>query len=337
MSIKDIIKKHEGLRLEAYPDPGSGGDPWTIGYGHTKNVKKGDKITVTQAEVFLDEDMFHAYSVVDRLVTVPLTRQQRDALCSFVFNVGGEALRKSTLLKLLNQGKYKEAADQLLRWNKASGKVMTGLTTRRKEERALFLSGTGLTEEVFPIEKEANMAPFLVAAIPTLIQALPEFAKIFQKKDVAERNVEALEKAVEIVVQATGATNVQEAVEMVEKSPEVAQEANTALRVNRAELLDILERFNKMEQENIQAAREFSSSEPYMVSTSWLKLKFIHILSVLFVAFSGTFVSMNWESLTPELKGAVITLMVIAGWNGVRDYWMGSSSGSDKKTEQLMK
>jgi hypothetical protein len=74
-----------------------------------------------------------------------------------------------------------------------------------------------------------------------------------------------------------------------------------------------------------------------MVSTKWLKLKFIHILSIIFVAFSGTFVSMNWESLTPELKGAVITLMVIAGWNGVRDYWMGSSSGSDKKTEQMMK
>jgi predicted Na+-dependent transporter len=73
-----------------------------------------------------------------------------------------------------------------------------------------------------------------------------------------------------------------------------------------------------------------------MVDVPWLKLKFIHVLSILFVVFSGSFVSVNWSSLSSELKGAVITLMIIAGWNGVRDYWMGSSSGSDKKTEQMM-
>lgn len=179
------------------------------------------------------------------------------------------------------------------------------------------------------------MAPFLAAAVPALISALPEFAKIFQKPDVAERNVEAVVKASEIVMQATGAKNVQEAVEKVQADQEIAETANEALRMNRAELMDAFERLNKIEQGNIQAAREFNSGEGLMVDTQWVKLKFIHILSLLFVTFSGVFVSVNWESLTAELKGAVITLMVIAGWNGVRDYWMGSSSGSDRKTDML--
>ena len=128
----------------------------------------------------------------------------------------------------------------------------------------------------------------------------------------------------------------QEAVERVQADPATAKEANEALRMNRADIVDLMERVNAIDQANIQSARDYNTTEPYMVDVPWLKLKFIHVLSVLFVVFSGSFVSVNWSSLSSELKGAVITLMIIAGWNGVRDYWMGSSSGSDKKTEQMM-
>ena len=212
---------------------------------------------------------------------------------------------------------------------------MPGLVRRRGEERALFLTGTNTHPEPIPPLQEKPMAPFLIAAIPALINALPEFAKIFNKPDVAERNVEAVVKASEIVMQATGAANVQEAVEKVQANPEIAEAANEALRMNRAELMDAIERLNRIEQANIQSARDYNAAEPLMVDTKWVKLKFIHILSLAFVAFSGVFVSVNWIDLTPELKGAVITLMIIAGWNGVRDYWMGSSSGSDRKTDML--
>lgn len=134
----DIIKKSEGLRLEAYlPTPN---DVPTIGYGHTKGVKMGQRITAKQAEQFLLEDVAWASDAVNRLVKVNLTQNQFDALVSFVFNVGATAFAGSTLLRLLNAGDYKGAADQFLRWNKQAGKVLKGLDTRRKEERALFLS-----------------------------------------------------------------------------------------------------------------------------------------------------------------------------------------------------
>jgi lysozyme len=133
-----LIKKHEGLRLEAYlPTPN---DVWTIGYGHTHTTKKGQKITEAQAEELLRRDIAWAEEAVNKLVVVPLTQNQFDALVSFVFNVGVGAFSKSTLLRLLNAKDYEGAANQFLRWNKQKGKVLNGLTKRREEERKLFLS-----------------------------------------------------------------------------------------------------------------------------------------------------------------------------------------------------
>jgi lysozyme len=132
-----LIKKHEGLRLEAYlPTPN---DVWTIGYGHTHTAKKGQKITEAQAEELLRRDIAWAEEAVNESVVVPLTQNQFDALVSFVFNVGVGAFSKSTLLRLLNAKDYEGAANQFLRWNKQKGKVLNGLTKRREEERRLFL------------------------------------------------------------------------------------------------------------------------------------------------------------------------------------------------------
>lgn len=132
----DLIKKFEGCRLEAYKCPAG---IWTIGYGHTKGVKDGQIITQEQAEEFLREDLRIFEQTVESCVKVPLSQNQFDALVSFCYNCGSGALKTSTLLRLLNEGKYSSAADQFLRWNKAGGKVLVGLTRRREEEREMFL------------------------------------------------------------------------------------------------------------------------------------------------------------------------------------------------------
>lgn len=136
----ELIKMFEGLRLQAYmPTPI---DVPTIGYGHTKTAKMGMKITKAGAEALLKQDLAWVESVVNKNVTATLTQPQYDALCSFVYNLGGTNFKRSTLLKKLNNKAYSEAADELLRWDKQGSKVLSGLTRRREAEKALFLSKT---------------------------------------------------------------------------------------------------------------------------------------------------------------------------------------------------
>lgn len=136
----DLIKGFEGLRLKAYRD--SAGIP-TIGYGHTKTARMGMKITGADAEELLRRDLATAEGAVNLRVEVPINQNQFDALVSFVFNLGGGAFRRSTLLRLLNAEDYAGAADQFPRWNKARVNgvlvALKGLTRRRAAERALFL------------------------------------------------------------------------------------------------------------------------------------------------------------------------------------------------------
>lgn len=136
------VAHHEALRLKAYPDPATGGAPWTICYGHTgPEVKPGMMVNPDQCDRWLAQDLLKAQRTITSTVKVPLTQGEMDAYVSFVFNVGGGNWRDSTLLILLNQGKRKEACDQLPRWVYANKKEMRGLKTRRYEERAVCLSG----------------------------------------------------------------------------------------------------------------------------------------------------------------------------------------------------
>ncbi len=135
----DLITAHEGLRLDAYPDPGTGGAPWTIGYGHTFGVRQDDSCTEADARDFLRHDLATAEQAVNSLVRVPLTQHEFDALVSFTFNVGVGAFKGSTLLRMLNAADYDGAADQFARWDKADGRVLAGLTKRRADEAALFM------------------------------------------------------------------------------------------------------------------------------------------------------------------------------------------------------
>lgn len=137
-----LIKQLEGCKLTAYQDSVG---VWTIGYGWTqpvdgKPIRAGMTIKQETAERLLKTGLVSYESDVSRLVKVGLTQGQFDALVSFTYNLGARSLSTSTLLRKLNAGDYAGAADEFLRWNKAGGKVMNGLTRRREAERALFLS-----------------------------------------------------------------------------------------------------------------------------------------------------------------------------------------------------
>lgn len=141
------IKKSEGLRLKAYPDPGSkDGLPITIGYGTTRingrPVNRGEVITQSQADDYFEKDINQFAKKVEALVKVKLNANQFGALVSFAYNVGIGAFASSTLLKLLNAGDYNAVPSQLRRWNKNDGKVMQGLINRREEEIKLWLKPT---------------------------------------------------------------------------------------------------------------------------------------------------------------------------------------------------
>lgn len=140
-----LIKEHEGLRLDAYPDPAHGWKVPSIGYGHTDaagppKVTKGMRITAAEAEDILVQDLKLYEAAVQNHVTVPLTENQYGALVSFAFNLGPTNLKRSTLLKKLNAGDYAGAAAEFGKWIHAGGKVFPGLVRRREAERQLFLT-----------------------------------------------------------------------------------------------------------------------------------------------------------------------------------------------------
>lgn len=149
MQISDngfaLIKKYEGCRLRAYPDPGTGGAPWTIGFGWTqpvegKPVTRGMEITQETADRLLRRGVVQFEQVVNRLVKVRLSQNQFDALVSLCYNIGPRSFSSSTLLRLLNRGDYAGAAARFLDWRYSGRKVLPGLVTRRGEEKKLFLA-----------------------------------------------------------------------------------------------------------------------------------------------------------------------------------------------------
>lgn len=131
----DLIKEFEGFRSNAYLCPGN---IWTIGYGHTATAKSGMTITKKHAEMLLIEDIKKFQTAVNQKVKVYLNQNQFDALVSFTFNVGEGAFSRSTLLKLLNNSQYRDAALQFNRWVYAGNRRLPGLARRRNREAELF-------------------------------------------------------------------------------------------------------------------------------------------------------------------------------------------------------
>lgn len=130
-----LIKDFEGFRTHAYQDAVG---VWTIGYGHTKGVQPNDIISAAQGDKMLSEELAEYEEYVNNLVKVPLHQHQFDALVSWTYNLGPSNLQGSTLLKVLNEGKYTEVPAQIRRWNKAGGRELEGLTRRREAEAQMF-------------------------------------------------------------------------------------------------------------------------------------------------------------------------------------------------------
>ena len=136
-----LTEQFEGCELTAYQDSGG---VWTNGYGNTHGVVPGSTITEQQAIADLQANIQNSVNDVNRLVTVPLTQGEFDALVDFDFNLGRGNLASSTLLTLLNTGDFAGAADQFDRWDRCGGTVMAGLLRRRQAETTEF-AGTSVT------------------------------------------------------------------------------------------------------------------------------------------------------------------------------------------------
>lgn len=143
-----LIKAFEGCararpdgKVEAYPDPGTGGVPWTIGWGATgPGIAPGTVWTQQQCDDRLLQDIArHTADVLRTLKDAPTSQAQFDALVSFHYNTG--AISRSTLARLHVAGDHEGAAAQFARWNRAGGRVMAGLTRRRAAEEALYRKG----------------------------------------------------------------------------------------------------------------------------------------------------------------------------------------------------
>ena len=142
-----LIQEFEGLArqrpdrlVEAYPDPGTGGAPWTIGWGATgADIAPGTVWTREQCDARLAADVArHAADVVRALGQAPTTQGQFDALVSFHYNTG--AIGRATLTKRHREGDFAAAAAEFARWNRAGGRVLAGLTRRRAAEARLYKS-----------------------------------------------------------------------------------------------------------------------------------------------------------------------------------------------------
>ena len=134
----ELIKKHEGCKLQAYKCPAG---VWTIGYGHTLGVKEGQSITQAEADNYLKS---HLKSIETFLncSQLSLNQNQFDALVSFIFNVGSGAFHGSTLRKKIQANPADPTIrDEFRKWNKAGGQVLAGLTRRRETEGNLYFAG----------------------------------------------------------------------------------------------------------------------------------------------------------------------------------------------------
>ena len=165
-----LVKKFEGLH-RVQPDGmvssyKCSAGRYTCGYGATRGVRSGTKWTKEYCEMRLIEDLNDHSKAIKKYVQVPLSQGQYDSLTSFIFNLGESAFRSSTLLKILNAGKYDEVPEQIMRWNKCriDGKLtpLKGLTRRRTAEAAIFARDALLPGD----EGGPDMAQKVTAAAP---------------------------------------------------------------------------------------------------------------------------------------------------------------------------
>lgn len=140
MNAIDLIKKYEGFRPQSYQDSVG---VWTIGYGTTiinnQPVKQGMTITQDKALQLVQQEVNKLWSQIESILKVKINDNQMNALVDFAYNLGFNALKNSTLMRLINESKFDKAANEFPRWVYAGGKVLPGLVKRREAEKQLFI------------------------------------------------------------------------------------------------------------------------------------------------------------------------------------------------------
>lgn len=167
----DHIKRWEGLELKAYQDVGG---VWTIGYGHTKTAKAGMEITLEEAKTLLDNDLEWVINTINNLVSVPLSQNQFNALCMFIYNIGATNFNTSTALKRLNSGDYAGCAEAMTWWNKVKGKKVQGLVNRREAEKELFLTPDVPVKPTPPPTKDEYVEAVIREAVERIVKYMEQ-------------------------------------------------------------------------------------------------------------------------------------------------------------------
>ena len=325
------LKQYEGLSLTAYRDTGG---VWTIGYGSTRDVREGMRISQAEADQRFLADTEWAQAAVRTDVAVPLTQPQFDALVSLVYNIGAGAFARSTLLRLLNAGDYRGAAEQFLVWNKVKGEVVTGLAVRRAKERAMFLEPAPITESK-PVEKPVsdtiqNVAtaagiatgnPWLGPALSVLRSLWPELKPLVagSGSDVAQRNVKAAEAVMDAVMQATGTDSPPDAVRAVQADPVMAQQA-------RAAAADALDAFGLVEAGGggIEGARKFAAAAD--MPPFWRTGAFAMTVMIMPLIYWVVYVvTRDGSPFGADIRAAVVTAIVTGALGSFLGYWVGQT------------
>lgn len=183
-----------------------------------------------------------------------------------------------------------------------------------------------------PRPEEKKMFPFIAAALPALLSAAPDLIRLFGKSPVAERNAKMAEKVVEIAKAVTGTASSEEAVNAITNDPAMAEAFRAQARQNFLEL-------EAMADNRIKSAREFSMTvdSPLFGGSKWFtNIRFIHLISLMMLvgSYMGGWIVLHGD-FSGDLKAAVVTLMLVGGFTTVAGFWLGSSSGSERKTDML--
>lgn len=327
----EALKQYEGLSLTAYRDSGG---VWTIGYGSTRDVREGMRISQAEADQRFLADTEWAQAAVRTDVVVPITQPQFDALVSLAYNIGAGAFAKSTLVRLLNAGDYRGAAEQFLAWNKVRGEVVTGLALRRAKERAMFLERAPIIEsqpvEIPVSDTIQNVAtaagiatgnPWLGPALSVLRSLWPELKPLVSGSgsDVAQRNVKAAEAVMDAVMQATGTDSPPDAVRAVQADPVMAQQA-------RAAAADALDAFGLVEAGGggIEGARKFAAAAD--MPPFWRTGAFAMTVMIMPLIYWVVYVvTRDGSPFGDDIRAAVVTAIVTGALGSFLGYWVGQT------------
>lgn len=338
----EALRGYESCRLTAYRDSGG---VWTIGWGHTgPDVHEGLTWTQDQADAAFVRDTAWAQAAVRNDVAVPLTQPQFDALVSLVFNIGAGAFARSTLLRKLNAGDYRGAADEFLRWNRDNGEVVTGLAVRRAKERAMFLEPEAAaaepasapivesqpTTEIPPmadtVQSVATVAglatgnPWIGPALQVLRGLWPELKPLLagSGSEVAQRNAKAAEAVIGAVMTATGTDSPPDAVKAVQGDAVMAQQA-------RAAAVDVLDQFGLVEVGGgIEAARRFATATeapPYWTTGAWA-LTVLLMPPIYWVIY---IVTRDGSPYGADIRASVVTAVITGALGALLGFWVGQT------------